>query len=59
YKPDGQAYAEVARIKVAETPVYAHPVVAGKRIFVRDADSAALYTIGEAAAAAPASAPAP
>jgi hypothetical protein len=27
---------ELARWKVSDTPIYAHPVVAGKRIFIKD-----------------------
>ncbi|MBL7133838.1 MAG: PQQ-like beta-propeller repeat protein [Phycisphaerae bacterium] len=45
YKPDGKAYAEIAKYKVAETPIYAHPVISGKRIFVKDQDSVAMWTI--------------
>ena len=36
FKPGGQAYTEVTTIKVADTPVYAHPVISGNRIFVKD-----------------------
>lgn len=42
FRPDRQAYAELARIRVADKETYAHPVIAGKRIFVRDQDSVAL-----------------
>jgi outer membrane protein assembly factor BamB len=45
YKPDGKAFAEVAKYKVAETPVYAHPVLSGKRVFVKDQESLALLMI--------------
>jgi outer membrane protein assembly factor BamB len=45
FKPDAKDYAEVARIKVAETPTYATPVVAGNRIFVKDQESVALLTL--------------
>ncbi len=45
YKPDGKAYAEIAKYKVAETATYAHPVISGKRIFVKDKDSLAMWTI--------------
>ncbi len=45
FKPSGKAYAELARIKVADTPTYAHPVVAGNRIFVRDQETVTLWTI--------------
>ena len=45
FKPDGAAYAELARIKVAATPTYAHPVIDGNRIFVRDQDTLAMLAI--------------
>jgi outer membrane protein assembly factor BamB len=45
FKPDGKAYNEIARYKVAETEIYAHPVIANKRIFVKDQDSVALWVI--------------
>lgn len=45
YKPNPQKYEEVARIKVAATATYAHPVIAGSRIFVRDQDAVTLLTV--------------
>ena len=45
FKPSDKQYEELARIKVSETPIYAHPVVAGNRIFVKDQDSLTLWTI--------------
>jgi len=45
YKPDGQEYSEVTRYKVAETPTYAHPIIAGNRLFVKDQDSMAMLII--------------
>ena len=45
FKPSEKEYAELAKIKVAETPTYAHPVISGSRIFVRDQDSVILWTI--------------
>jgi outer membrane protein assembly factor BamB len=45
FKPSDKQYEELARIKVADTAVYAHPVVAGNRIFVRDQDAVTLWTI--------------
>ncbi len=45
FKPSGAEYAELARIKVAETQVYAHPVVSGNRIFVKDAEAVTLLTV--------------
>jgi outer membrane protein assembly factor BamB len=45
FKPGDKEYKELARIKVADKETWAHPVVAGKRIFVRDQDSMALWTL--------------
>jgi outer membrane protein assembly factor BamB len=39
FKPDGKEYSEVAKYKVADTPIYAFPVVAGNNIFVKDAEN--------------------
>ena len=45
FKPDGKEYAEIARYKVAETATYAHPVIAGNRVFVKDQDSLAMWIV--------------
>lgn len=45
FKPGEKEYAEVARIKVADTATYAHPIIAGKRVFVKDQDSLTMWTI--------------
>jgi len=45
YKPSDKQYEELAKIKVAATAVYAHPVVAGNRVFVKDQDAVTLWTI--------------
>jgi outer membrane protein assembly factor BamB len=45
FRPGDKAYVELARYKVAATPTYAHPVVSGKRIFVKDKDSVTLWTL--------------
>jgi len=45
FQPGDKAYTELARIKVADTPTYAYPVVAGNRIFVQDQNSVTLWTI--------------
>jgi len=45
FQPSDKAYTEVASIKVADKQTYAHPIVAGKRIVVRDQDSVTLWTI--------------
>lgn len=44
-EPSDKEYKELASIKVADTPVYAHPVVLGKRLFVKDQDSITLWTV--------------
>ena len=43
--PSAEGYMEIARVKVAETETYAHPVIAGDRIYVKDADSLTMWTI--------------
>lgn len=45
YKADPKAYSEVARYKVAETPVYSFPVVAGNIIYIKDAENLTAFTI--------------
>jgi len=45
FKPGDKQYDEVARIKVADSATYAHPVVAGNRIFVRDQETVTLWTV--------------
>jgi outer membrane protein assembly factor BamB len=45
FKPSDKEFTEVAKIKVADTQTYAHPVVAGDRVFVRAQDTVALLTI--------------
>jgi len=45
FEPDGAKYSEIASYKVAETDVYAHPVLAGNRIFVKDQEMVTLWTV--------------
>jgi outer membrane protein assembly factor BamB len=45
FKPSGEQYAELAKIKVSETATYAHPVIAGNRIFVKDENAVTMWTI--------------
>ena len=44
FKPDNKAYVQLALIKVSESAVYAHPILAGRRIYIKDADSVTLYS---------------
>jgi len=45
FKPGDKEFTELAKYKVSETPTYATPVIAGKRVFVRDQDAVILWTI--------------
>lgn len=45
YEPTDKQYMELARYKVGEPEFWAHPIVAGKRIFIRDKDSVTLWTM--------------
>jgi outer membrane protein assembly factor BamB len=45
FAPGGSAYTELARIKVANSPTQAYPVVSGQRIFTKDQDSVTLWTV--------------
>ena len=45
YKPNPTTYAEVAKYKVSETPVYATPLLSGKRIYVKDNETLTMWTV--------------
>jgi len=45
FKPGDKEYSELARIKVSDAPSYAHPVIAGNRIFIKDQDTVTLFSI--------------
>jgi hypothetical protein len=45
YEPNAEAYKELGRHKVSETPTYAYPVASGKRIFIKDQDKLTLWTV--------------
>jgi outer membrane protein assembly factor BamB len=44
FKPSDKEFVELARIKVADTPTYAYPVISGSRLFIKDEDSVTLWT---------------
>ena len=44
-KPSEKEYVELAKYKVADSPTYAHPVVSGNRVLVKDEDSLASWTV--------------
>ncbi len=45
FKPSAKEYLELARIKVADTELWAHPVLDANRIYVRDRENVTLWTI--------------
>lgn len=44
-QPTAEKYSELARVKVADKETYAYPIVAGKRLFVKDEDSVTLWAL--------------
>ena len=45
FKADPKAYSEIAKYKVAETAVYAFPVIAGNVVYVKDAENLMMYRV--------------
>ena len=45
FKPGDKGYTELAKYKVADSPTWACPVLAGNRVIVKDKDSLTLWTI--------------
>lgn len=45
FQPTDKACTELARIKVADTPTHAYPVISGNRVFIKDQDSVTLWTV--------------
>jgi len=45
FEPSSEQYTELAKIKVADTLTYAHPVVAGNRVYVKDQETLIMWTI--------------
>jgi outer membrane protein assembly factor BamB len=45
FKPSSKGCEELARYKVADTPTWTCPIIAGNRVFVKDSDSVTLWTI--------------
>ena len=44
FKPSKTGYEELAKIKVASSPTWAYPIIAGNRVYVKDRDSLTLWT---------------
>ena len=45
FKPEGKSFTELGRTKVADSPTYAHPVIAGKKMYIKDSDSVICWNI--------------
>ena len=45
FKPTAEQYEQLALIKVSDTSTYAHPIVAGKRIFVKDQNAVTMWIV--------------
>lgn len=45
FKPSDKEFTPVASIKVADSPTWAYPIISGNRVFIKDKDSIALWTI--------------
>ena len=45
FEPSDKEFKQLASYKVADTEIYAHPVVAGNRVFIKDQESVTLWTI--------------
>ena len=45
FKAEATQYTELAKYKVADTDTWAHPIVTGNRVFVRDKESVAMWTV--------------
>ncbi len=45
YKPSDKEYSEITRYKVADTPTYAHPIISGNRVFVKDQESVTMWML--------------
>jgi outer membrane protein assembly factor BamB len=43
FKPDSKGYTELAKYKVADTPVYSYPLISGDAIYVKDEGSLMMY----------------
>ena len=45
FEPSEKEFKELARYKVADAGTYAYPVISGNRVYIKDKDSVALWTI--------------
>jgi outer membrane protein assembly factor BamB len=45
FKPSNKEFAELATLKVADSPTWAYPIITGNRVFVKDRDAVTLWTL--------------
>jgi outer membrane protein assembly factor BamB len=45
FRPDSKTYSEVVKYKVADSPIYGYPVISGKNIYIKDAETLTLYRL--------------
>jgi outer membrane protein assembly factor BamB len=45
FRPSNKEYVELAKYKVADTMTQTYPIIAGKRVFVKDTETLTLWTI--------------
>jgi outer membrane protein assembly factor BamB len=45
FRPSAEGFARIASVKVADSQTYAHPIVSGNRVFVKDETNVTLWTI--------------
>jgi outer membrane protein assembly factor BamB len=45
FKPSGEKFEEVAKVKVADTPTWALPILTGNKVIVKDLNSVTLWTV--------------
>jgi outer membrane protein assembly factor BamB len=45
FEPNGNNYTELAKYKIAETEVYAHPLFAGDKIYIKDKEMLTCWSI--------------
>jgi len=46
-RPDANQYRELVRYRVADTPTWAHPAIAGSRILIKDIQNLTLWKLGQ------------
>ncbi len=44
-RPNGDAFQELARYKVSDSPTYAYPIPVGNRIYIKDNNALTMWTL--------------